>query len=476
MIASVYQLLDYAQREYADRCAFKWYNNSHDEILSKTYAEFVQDVRRCAMALKCAIPDIEQKHIGLLPRTDYDNAVCIFGVMLAGAVAVPMNGMESAENLSYQTDLADVDYLIIGRGVDLHEKGLGRFTEYCFPVDFYKNENVSAELKDCLGREHLNLLFFTSGTTGCSKCVMISNAGMFSQTSDFSSFQTQTNQAKVSVLLSSPLFHVSGVASALMHLLLGNEMDLCSDMRYLYSDIVGFGSMTVFAVPMLIALWEKDLRRGHREKLGNLRIITTGGASAEPDTFKLFMENGIAIYQAYGLTEVFGGGTTNASMDASKHASIGKATPGVEIRIIDGELCIRSKAVMQGYYKDPEATAEAIQDGWLHTGDLGYIDEDGYVFLTGRKKNLIILSGGENVSPEELETLLAKNPAVTEVLVKQKDNKICAEIFCEPESQETMQDYVSELNKTLPMYKRITALEFRSEAFPRTATGKLKRG
>lgn len=113
--------------------------------------------------------------------------------------------------------------------------------------------------------------------------------------------------------------------------------------------------------------------------------------------------------------------------------------------------------------------------GWLHTGDLGYMDEEGYVYLTGRKKNLIILSSGENVSPEELENLLEANEAVKEVVVKKKNGKICAEIFCEPDCQAALREFVDEVNRGLPLYKRMTLVEFRDTPFERTATGKIKR-
>ena len=142
----------------------------------------------------------------------------------------------------------------------------------------------------------------------------------------------------------------------------------------------------------------------------------------------------------------------------------------------DGELCIRGDSIMLGYYKDPEATAEVLDaDGWFHTGDLARVDEDGFYYITGRKKNIIILDNGENVSPEELENLLSKCEAVKECIVREKGKKICAVIYCGEADQQTVRDFITETNRTLPLYKRMSAVEFSTEPLPRTGTGKLLR-
>ena len=162
-------------------------------------------------------------------------------------------------------------------------------------------------------------------------------------------------------------------------------------------------------------------------------------------------------------------------MAAGKIRSVGQPISGVEIKIEDGEVCLRGEAMMKGYYKDTIATAQVIQNGWLHTGDLGYLDEDGYLYLTGRKKNLIILASGENINPEEVEVLISQCPEVEEVLVKEKNGRLCAEIFCAIDQQKTVANYISELNKTLALYTRVSLAEYREQPFEKTATGKIKR-
>ena len=156
---------------------------------------------------------------------------------------------------------------------------------------------------------------------------------------------------------------------------------------------------------------------------------------------------------------------------------MGKPDDHAEYKLDEtGEICIRGGCVMLGYYKDPEATAEVLDaDGWFHTGDLARVDEDGFYYITGRKKNIIILDNGENVSPEELEDLLSKCGAVKECIVREKGKKICAVIYCGEADQQTVRDFITETNRTLPLYKRMSAVEFSTEPLPRTGTGKLLR-
>ena len=131
---------------------------------------------------------------------------------------------------------------------------------------------------------------------------------------------------------------------------------------------------------------------------------------------------------------------------------------------------------MLGYYKNPEATAEVLdKEGWFHTGDIARVEEDGYMYLTGRKKNVIILDSGENVSPEELEKLVGKCPEVKECIVKELGKKIGVVVYCEEEHQQAVRDFITETNRTLPLYKRMSAVEFSGQPLPRNAAGKLVR-
>ena len=229
-------------------------------------------------------------------------------------------------------------------------------------------------------------------------------------------------------------------------------------------------------VPTLLKSIHHDVMRGKAARLGKLRVFTCGAATYDPQMLADLIAKGFTIIQTYGLTETVGDGGWNSAQDAAHLPSVGLRDPDMEYRLEDGELCMKGDAVMMGYYKEPEKTAAVLKEGWFHTGDLARIDPDGYIYLTGRKNNLLVLPRGENGSPEELETLLGRCSAVREVLVGQKGGRICARISCRDAVRDTVRAFVTETNRTLPLYKRVTAVEFTDQPLPRNALGKLQRG
>ena len=216
---------------------------------------------------------------------------------------------------------------------------------------------------------------------------------------------------------------------------------------------------------------------------GNLKTICSGGAYLPPEMVKAFAEYGITVLQGYGMTECSPVISTNLAWD-SRTGSVGKLLPNCEAKTVDGEIWVRGSSVMLGYYKMPEETEEALTDGWLRTGDLGYIDEDSFVYITGRKKNLIILKNGENVSPEELENEIGKDPLVQEIIVREKESVIEAEIYPDMEYAQKkrnkdvparLQEVIDDYNRGLPPYKKIHGLTIREEEFEKTPSKKIKR-
>ena len=211
--------------------------------------------------------------------------------------------------------------------------------------------------------------------------------------------------------------------------------------------------------------------------------ICSGGAYLNPAYIDLFKKYGITILQGYGMTECAPVISTNCNA-AMKAGSIGKRMPNCEVKIVDEEIWVRGSSVMQGYYKMPGETAQTLEDGWLKTGDLGYIDEEGFLFLTGRKKNLIITPNGENVSPEEIENRLGENRLVQEVLVRDSEGVIEAEVFPDYEYaskkkikdiQAKLQEIIDDYNRAAPLYKRIFKLKVRDVEFEKNTTKKIKR-
>ena len=203
----------------------------------------------------------------------------------------------------------------------------------------------------------------------------------------------------------------------------------------------------------------------------------------QPDMIDLFESYGITILQGYGMTECAPVISTNVSWDIRKN-SVGKLLPNCEAKVVDKELWVRGSSVMQGYYHMPEETKETLVDGWLRTGDLGYVDEDGFVYLTGRKKNLIITKNGENVSPEELENKIGEARLVQENLVREKEGVIEAEIFPNLDYvkkkriknvEEELQKVIDAYNQEAPAYKRVYKLKVREREFEKTPSKKIKR-
>ena len=224
----------------------------------------------------------------------------------------------------------------------------------------------------------------------------------------------------------------------------------------------------------------------HEQLGGNLKYIIVGGAALDPEYEQGLYDLGIQVLNGYGITECSPAVTTN-TMENHKSGSVGRPLPCNEIKINDpdedgvGEIYVRGSNVMRGYYKDPEATAEAFDNGWFKTGDYGRIDEDGFLFFVGRKKNLIITNNGKNVSPEELEDKLSQRcHAIHEILVSQEGNKIVAEVYpyyedYGKEADQLIKDAVNQFNRDMPRWKNIDRLDFRTEEFPKTTTLKIRR-
>ena len=217
---------------------------------------------------------------------------------------------------------------------------------------------------------------------------------------------------------------------------------------------------------------------------GNLDMIICGGAYLDPKYEEGMRDFGIDVFNGYGLTECSPAITCNRP-GKFKPGSVGTPIGCCEIKINDpdedgvGEIYVKGTNVMVGYYDEPEATAEAFDGEWFKTGDYGRIDEEGFLFMVGRKKNLIVLSNGKNVSPEELEDKLMMIEYVSEVLVYEEDRKIVAEFFLNekeyPDARDRIQADVNDFNRKMPLFKNINKVKVRDEEFPRTTTLKIVR-
>lgn len=474
-MTTILQWMTVLESKYSSNTAFRYVEEN--AVRAVSYADFVADVKRFASWIRTGFEKHEGVHFGILARTGYSYAVSLFGIMLAKSVAVPLNPEESEEVIRYQIKHADVTYLLTDgeyekRGRDAI--GFDESVQQVFDMEAYRSYEELCEFADDYDVDRLALLLFTSGTTGKSKAVMLSQRKLFAPIRGFESTVAQMSSGYGNFCVL-PFCHISGVGTLIANSTFGICINLCSNLKYMYRDLKLMKSTYTLVVPVVLKAWAKEVKRGHADKLGELKVIICGAADVDAETLNAFAECGIAVFHAYALSEIAGGGTMNASCNPKKMKSVGKPMQGCEVKIIDGEVCLKSEAVFCGYYKDPEETAKTLVDGWLHTGDLGYLDEEGYLYLTGRKKECIILASGENVNPEELEELLERIPFVEEALVRGKEEKICARIVCRTEKEEQIRKEITELNRNLAFYKRITVVEFGSEPLERTGTGKKKR-
>ena len=484
--AGVYDMVTRCmEQEFPDHVAIRYVAEDGKTVVEKKYREYAQDIRRMVAYLKAEVPDIKGQRIVLLSRNCYEFCVASYGIILAGGVLVTLNQKKTWEELEYELGLVE-PALILNDGIDY---GCRAELEAAYgpklrPMDCYK-ETAPGELTNCVGHDDLMMLMFTSGTTGRSKGVMLSERNMCASLHTYSEVAENwiTNRLPagqklpLSHMTLLPLFHMACFVCVMSYPPAGWALNLCGDIRDFYRDLGLMHSDVMASAPMLVETIYNDMKRGRVSRLNGLWDLCCSSAALDPKMLLELAQNGFVVNQCYGMTETFGDGILNFTQVEKQMSAVGKPDDHVQYKLDEtGEICIKGDCVMLGYYKDPEATAEVIDaDGWFHTGDLARMDEEGFYYITGRKKNLIILASGENVSPEELEKKLALCPAITECIVKEKSQKICAVIYCPEDKQEEVRAFVIEVNRSLPLYKRISAVEFTVEPLPRNALGKLLR-
>ena len=484
--AGVYDMVTRCmEQEFPDHVAIRYVAEDGKTVVEKKYREYAQDIRRMVAYLKAEVPDIKGRRIVLLSRNCYEFCVASYGIILAGGVLVTLNQKKTWEELEYELGLVE-PALILNDGIDYgcRDQLEAAYGPLLRPMDCYK-ETAPGELTNCVGHDDLMMLMFTSGTTGRSKGVMLSERNMCASLHTYSEVAENwiTNRLPagqklpLSHMTLLPLFHMACFVCVMSYPPAGWALNLCGDIRDFYRDLGLMHSDVMASAPMLVETIYNDMKRGRVSRLNGLWDLCCSSAALDPKMLLELAQNGFVVNQCYGMTETFGDGILNFTQVEKHMSAMGKPDDHVQYKLDEtGEICIKGDCVMLGYYKDPEATEEVIDaDGWFHTGDLAQMDEEGFYYITGRKKNLIILASGENVSPEELEKKLALCPAITECIVKEKGQKICAVIYCPEDKQEEVRAFVIEVNRSLPLYKRISTVEFTVEPLPRNALGKLLR-
>ena len=485
VLDNVYDLVTLnMEQRFSERVALRFHNKDTDEVTVVHYKDYARDIRRAVSYFQSTIPDIKGKKICLLNKNCYEYAVNTFGILLAGGVLVLLNQHKSWDELYYELGLVEPAAILTdGDDYGTKEQLEAAYGSILRPMDGFRSYEPVAEMPRCIGHDDLMVLMFTSGTTGRSKGVMLSERNFFSvmrahvQIGERMMEYKHDPELVVSQYTVLPMFHLGAFICLFSWAHAGWGLNVSGDIRNFYKEIKRMPSQVMAVVPVIMNSLHKDVMRGRKDRLGELWVPICSSAMFDPQVMLDMANNGMFVVQTYGATETCGDGIINYAQDAKHIGAVGQGNDYLDYKIEpDGELCIRGDSIMLGYYKDPEATAEVIdKDGWFHTGDLARVDEDGYYYITGRKKNLIILDSGENISPEELEGLVEKCPAVQECIVKEMGKKIGVVVYCPQAEQQTVQDHITEMNRTLPMYKRIGVVEFSAEPLPRNATGKLLR-
>ena len=487
-----------------------------DGDVTKTYGDLYDDIN--AMGTWMLQKKLWGKNMALVGENSYEWIVTFFATIMCGSVAVAIDKGLPEDEIQELLKKGDASVVFVSETFkDKLKKKNGRriFTFGEFDEMLAEGRSLLEKGKKDFLRYEIDpdrtaAILFTSGTSGSSKGVELTNKNI-----TFEINQTcKLFRLEGSVVAVLPFHHAFGlVVGILMVLYHGTSIYINKSLKKVKKDMQDFGPQTMFLVPLFVEffhrqIWSEIRKRGKEKAFrtlmkstnvllktgidvrkksyasireafgGNLEYIISGGAPLDPMYVKEFRTWGIEILNGYGTTEC----SPCTAVNRPYHhldGSVGQVVPGIDVRVSEeGEIVFRGDLVMKGYYKDPEATEQVLTDGWYHTGDLGYVDDDGFIILTGRKKNLIILSNGENISPEELEMDLARDEAVAEVLVYDEQSKIVAEIFPVEEhlgDVEYFEKLKDKVNKGRPLYKQIVRIKLRDEEFIKNASMKIVR-
>ncbi|EET59992.1 AMP-binding enzyme [Marvinbryantia formatexigens DSM 14469] len=502
-------IIEESGKKYAGITAIKWLKKK--EIMEMSYRELLENaaaVRRGLLAEGFA-----GAHLALIGSSSAEWVESYLGIITGNTVAVPLDANLPGEDLVDLLNRSDAAGLFLST----KQKGLlGQILDECPKLkkiwmleDAVEPGNASgaevtslADLKaagagsvadaDRPDPESIATIIFTSGTTGKSKGVMLTQKNLAENVKSVQ-YTAEPGSVLLSVL---PIHHAFClVMDWLKGFSLGTTVCINDSLLHMVKNMGVFQPQVMLMVPLMVETIYKRLAGADasipKQMVakavfgGRLHTIFTGGAHLDPYYIDRFAEYGVEVLEGYGMSECSPVISSNTPEDHKK-GSVGRPLPNVELSFDNGEILVRGSSVMKGYYQMPQETADTLKDGWLHTGDKGYLDEDGFLFINGRVKNLIILSNGENISPEEIENKLALGALVGEVIVTGENNGLTARIYPDPDVvaakgmdaeavQTELQAFLDQYNKTQPSYRQITGLVVRKNPFIKSATRKIKR-
>ena len=448
-IQTIKELVYYADERFGDEPFIREY--AHKQFCDTSYRSFRQRCDKLGAWVQEKFPN--GVHAALIGSTDSDYLTAWFGIQCACSVSVPLDVANSAEKIADEINRSDSEILFLD---ERHESDVPSFRKLCPQVKFYISLHKPCEDMLYLGEilsmyegkkpvgmpspDDLAAILFTSGTTGQSKGVMLRNSNLM----DNATCEPDLGYHGDKRLTVLPVHHVfCFTCDVLCSLWYGRTLCVNDSLMRILKNLKIFKPTDATFVPMISASILKRMQQMAeknpdkiaigKEVFGeDFSVIYSGGAYLSPDIIRGFKEFGIEIAQGYGMTECSPRICTGVKFSPQPE-SVGRVVPGCEVKIVDSEIWVKSPSVMMGYYKNPEETAKTLtDDGWLKTGDLGYIN-DGYLYITGRRKNLIILENGENVSPEEIENRFVTFEPIKEMVVFEHDHTIAAEIYPDPE-------------------------------------------
>ncbi len=516
-----------------------------------TYREFQDDVN--ALGTKLHEMGLEDTFIGVIGENRYEWAVTYLAVVNGTGVIVPLDKELSSKELNYLINESNLEMIVYS---NKYRSKINEIKQNCptlkFMVSMDEAETGELCINDLMkdGRklidegavgfinaeidpEKLSMLLFTSGTTGVSKGVMLNHRNVSSNIwANKSILKLSHEDVSLSIL---PIHHTFECTCGFLTMIAsGGTVAFCEGLKYIAKNIQETKPSILVVVPLILeGVYNKIIKKASasflkkvifktllglasmlsieaRRKIfssvhdslgGRIHHVICGASALSPQISKTFERMGLIVLQGYGLTESSPCAAGNREL-FFKHGALGLPMPGVEMRIDKpdkdgiGEILIKGPNIMMGYYNNPKATADAIKDGWLYSGDYGRIDKDGFYIMTGRKKNLIITKTGKNIFPEEIEGYLNDSPYISESMVTGSEKDITKEDFIHAhivpnidkikeifsdklpsieEIKKVISEEIKKINKKLPIFKRIKNFQIRNTEFEKTTTKKIKR-
>lgn len=546
-------MLKKSGEKYGNRPAYIFKTNEPGKFREITHKEFRDEIN--SLGTKLIDLGLKNKRIAVISENRYEWAVDYLAIATGTGIVVPLDKSLPDNEIESLIVRSEVEAIFYSNKYDsimnkIKEEGNTQL-KYFISMDLEKEENGIKSQKELteegkklledgnrkfidakIDNEKMGIMLFTSGTTAMSKAVMLSHKNICSNLMDITSVIKVTEEDRFLSFL--PLHHTFECTVGFLYpISTGGAIAFCDGIRHIAENIKEYQITAMISVPILFeAMYKKimksiekkgkletvkkgikisnfllkfgiDIRRKlfkeiHQNLGGKVRLFVSGGAALDPEAEKGFNDLGVNMYQGYGLTE--SSPVIAAEDDKYRRlGSIGKAFPSLEVKILEpdedgiGELVAKGPSIMLGYYNNEEATKETLEGEWLHTGDLAKIDKDGYIFISGRKKFVIVLKNGKNIFPEELETLVNKIDGVKESFVYGKpeedgDYKICAKIVydkdmvkevygtdAEKELKDILWKEVKKVNKEMPAYKYIRDIVITDKELIKTTTQKTKR-